>query len=142
MRITARLYMPSVEQMIKDYGLNKGGKVQKFIDQFILEQSEPYVPHDSGNLVASASRSTEVGSGQIIWDTPYAHYLHEGRLMVSPTTKSSWARKGEQKVYAEPPKTLMFHSGDSNRKEHWIDRFLIDKKEELIKECEKLINGG
>lgn len=142
MRISARLYLPSVEQMIKDCGLNKGGKVQKYIDQFILEQSEPYIPHDVGELVASGSRSTQIGSGLIIWDTPYAHYMHEGRLMISPTTGSSWAKKDEQKIYAEPSKTLVYHSGDSNRKDHWTDRFLIDKKDELIKNCEKLANGG
>lgn len=142
MRIVARLYLPTVEEMIKDCGLDDGGIVQQHIDNFVLEQSEPYIPHKTGALIASGSFSTEIGSGQVIWNTPYAHYVYEGKLMVSPTTGSPFAKKYEEKVYAEPTKTLEYHSGDSNRKDHWFDRMIIDKKEELIKECQAIVNGG
>ena len=142
MKIVARLYLPTIEEMIKDCGLDEGGKVQQHIDNFVLEQSEAYIPHRTGKLIASGPISTKIGDGQVIWNTPYAHYVHEGRLMVSPTTGSSWAKKDEQKVYAEPPKTLDYHSGDSNRKDHWFDRMIIDKKEELIKECQVIVDGG
>lgn len=142
MRITARLYLPTVEEMIKNCGLNKGGRIQQHIDQFVLEKSEPYIPKgDSGGLILSGSNATRIGSGQVIWDAPHAHYQHEGLLMVSPTTGSSWAKKHEQKIYAEPQKTLDYHSGDENRKDHWVDRMLVDEKEKLIEECQKIANG-
>ncbi len=141
MKITARLYLPSAAKMIKNCGLDKGGKVQKYIDQFVLEQSEPYIPHKTGNLVTSGTNATKIGSGQVIWDSPYAHYMYEGLLMVSPSTGSSWAKKDEQKVYKEPPTKLNYHSGDDNRKEKWFDRMMIDRKEELIKGCQKIVDG-
>ncbi|MGN1298248.1 MAG: minor capsid protein [Clostridia bacterium] len=142
MKITARLFLPSVEKMMKNCGLNEGGEVQKYIDNFVLEQSEPYMPHKSGVLIASGSLSTKIGSGQVIWNIPYAHYMYEGKLMISPSTGSSWAKKYEEKIYAEPQKTLDYHSGDNNRREHWFDRMIIDKKEELIKGCQKIVDGG
>lgn len=140
MRVVASLYLPSIEQMIKDCGLDEGGEVQKTIDQFVLERSEPYIPMDDARqLILSGSRATKIGSGEVIWDTPYAHYQYEGLLMVSPSTGSAWAKYGEQKEYATPLKTLNYHGGD-NRKDHWFDRMMIDKKEELIEECQKVIN--
>jgi len=142
LRIVARLYLSSVEEMMKKCGLNEGGKVQQYIDNFVLEQSEPYIPHKTGELITSGSRSTKIGSGQVIWNTPYAHYIYEGKLMVSPSTGSSWAKKHEQKIYAEPQKTLKYHNGDNNRKDHWFDRMIIDKKKELIKGCQAIVNGG
>lgn len=142
MKITARLYLPTVEQIMKKCGVDEGGKVQKYIDQFVLEQSEPYIPHKSGNLVTSGTNATKIGSGQVIWNAPYAHYMYEGLLMISPTTGSSWANKGEQKIYKEPSTILNYHSGDSNRKEKWFDRMMINKKEELIAGCQKIVNGG
>lgn len=140
MKITARLCLPSIAKIIKNCGLNEGGKVQKYIDQFVLEQSEPYMPHKTGNLVTSGTNATKIGSGQVIWNSPYAHYMYEGLLMISPSTGSSWAKKDEQKVYKEPPTKLNYHSG-GNRKEKWFDRMMIDKKEELIKGCQKIVNG-
>lgn len=139
MRVVASLYLPSVEQMLEDCGLNEGGEVQKTIDQFVLSQSEPYIPHRNGQLIVSGSKATKIGSGEVIWNTPYAHYMYEGRLMVSPTTGSSWARKDEQKIYANPPQTLKYHGGEL-RGDHWFDRMMIDKKDELIEECQKVIN--
>lgn len=139
MKVVARLYLPTVEEMMKKCGLDEGGKVQEHIDNFVLEQSEPYIPHKTGTLISAGIIAS--GGGQVIWNTPYAHYIHEGKLMVSPTTGSSWAKKDEQKVYAEPTKTLNYHSGDSNRRDHWFDRMIIDKKDELIKECQAIVNG-
>lgn len=140
MKVVARLYLPTVEEMMKDCGLDEGGEVQQHIDNFVLEQSEPYMPHKTGTLISEGIIAS--GGGQVIWNTPYAHYMYEGRLMVSPTTGSPFAKKYEQKVYAEPPKTLDYHSGDSNRRDHWFDRMIVDKKEELIKECQVIVDGG
>lgn len=140
MKITAHLYLPSVEKMMENCGLNKGGKVQQYIDNFVKEKSEPYIPHKTGALVASSSISSN--GGQVIWNTPYAHYMYEGKLMISPSTGSSWAKKYEQKLYAEPSKTLHYQSGNENRRERWFDRMIIDKKDELIKNCQNIVNGG
>ena len=56
---------------------------------------EPYVP--ARNMVLSRNVRTYVEDGQGIvhYLSPYAHYQHEGILMVSRITGSPWARRGE-----------------------------------------------
>jgi len=138
LKVVARLYLPTVEEMMKNCGLDGGGEVQQHIDNFVLEQSEPYMPHKTGTLISEGIIAS--GGGQVIWNTPYAHYIHEGRLMISPTTGSPFAKKNEEKVYASPTRAL-FDSSEV-RRDHWFDRMIIDKKEELIKECQAIVDGG
>lgn len=149
MRVVASLYLPSIEQMIKDCGLDEGGEIQKTIDQFVLEQSEPYIPMDDARqLILSGTDATKIGSGEVIWDTPYANYLYEGKLMVDPITLKGafyspdygfWSRPNTAKIMDPSGRDLIYHGGD-NRRDHWFDRMMIDKKEELIEECQKVIN--
>ena len=45
MKIKASLELP--KDLVKSVGLDEGGKVQKYIDSFVLYHSEPYVPGSS-----------------------------------------------------------------------------------------------
>lgn len=140
MRIHAKLEIPNIDELMKDCGLDEYGEVQKYIDNFIIEKSEPYMPKKDDILIESAS----IGSrgGLVIWDTPYAQYLYEGKLMVSPTTGSSWAKFGEEKVLASPSVDLHYHSGDSNRREKWFDRMIDNEMDNLIEGIQNIVNGG
>ena len=65
--------------LLNEYGLEKGGRVQRFIDQKVIDGCHPYVPASPDRtLEFSAQVSTEIGSGQVIWNTPYAHYQYMG----------------------------------------------------------------
>ena len=65
--------------LLAAYGLEKGGRVQRFIDQKVIDSCTPYVPASPDRtLEFSAQVSTEIGSGQVIWNTPYAHYQYMG----------------------------------------------------------------
>ena len=44
MKIKANLILPDTGELMKSVGLNEGGKVQKYIDGFIFDHSEPYLP--------------------------------------------------------------------------------------------------
>ena len=80
---------------IKRLGLEDGGSVQKAVDQSILDVCEPYTPMDlssgadGGGLVRSAIMHTVIGSGEIVWRTPYAHYVYEGKVYVDPITHAA-----------------------------------------------------
>lgn len=50
-------------------GLNKA---QAMFDQEVLGVTEPYVPMDTGLLRRSAVMASEIGSGEIVYATPYA----------------------------------------------------------------------
>jgi len=86
--------------------LERGGPLQMFVDSTALNGVAPYVPMGIGILSKSATLHTEIGSGAIIWKTPYARYLWYGKLMVDPVTKKGafydptygfWSRRGVQK---------------------------------------------
>ena len=45
---------------------------QAMLDEEILRRTEPYVPVDSGVLKSSAALASDIGSGELVWATPYA----------------------------------------------------------------------
>jgi hypothetical protein len=59
---------PKAEVYIKQLGLDKGGRVQKVIDNEIIRLSEPYVPLDTGATRDSAYKNTKIGSGTITYE--------------------------------------------------------------------------
>lgn len=139
MKIKAHLILPTVKEMMKDCGLDEGGEVQKYIDQFIFYHSEPYLP---GSHIHRESESVNrFGTGQVIWDTPDAQFLYEGKLMVDPETLSPFARKGVQKILDPEGRDLKYGGGGLRGKD-WVNRMLKDEEEELIKGCQNKVNGG
>lgn len=72
----------STEQLLRERGLNKGGKVQKFIDSEVIRCMDPFTPFRSGTLKKSATLGTVIGSGLIKYVAPYArrnYYENAGR---------------------------------------------------------------
>jgi hypothetical protein len=72
------------------------------------DDSTQYVPTREKHLKESVKIEKEPGKCLLIWDSDYARYLYYGVLMVSPTTESAWAKKGEKKVIKKPIKELVF----------------------------------
>ena len=72
-RLDAQL---SPDDILAAYGLERGGRVQRTIDQKVIDYCTEggYVPASPDRtLEFSAQASTEIGSGQVVWNTPYAH---------------------------------------------------------------------
>lgn len=139
MNIKAKLEFPSVEEMMRECGLNENGEVQKYIDEFVLFHSEPYLP--GRHIHNGGVTNTRIGNGQVIWDTPDAQFLYEGKLMIDPETLSPFARKGVQKILDPSGRELEYHGGGLRGKD-WVNRMLEDEKEDLIKGCQIIVNGG
>lgn len=146
MKIKASLELPN--DLVKSVGLDEGGKVQKYIDSFVLYHSEPYAPgkhiHDSGVI------ATKIGSGKVIWDTPDANYLYEGKLMVDPITLKGaffapdygfWSRPNTQKIMDPTGRDLVYHGGGL-RGSHWFDRMIENEMDDLLDGIVKLIGGN
>lgn len=71
-------------RVIQKRGLQSGGLVQQIIDSEILRLCDPYVPFDTGMLKDSGILSTDIGSGVVVYDTPYArrqYYENKGSGM-------------------------------------------------------------
>lgn len=66
---------------------------QVWLDKTILKDCEPYVPTDSGELIRSARVASKPGSGEIIYNTPYArtlYYGYKGKSKTRPLATSLW----------------------------------------------------
>lgn len=67
-----------LKQVLKSRNLDTKGKAQQHIDSEVLRLSEPFVPKDiaaasqGGNLIQSGIMNTEIGSGEVKYNTPYA----------------------------------------------------------------------
>ena len=72
----------STEQLLRERGIEKGGKVQKFIDSEVIRCMDPFTPFRNGFLKKSATLGTVIGSGLIKYVAPYArrnYYENAGR---------------------------------------------------------------
>lgn len=128
------------EELLRNHGLQDGGPVQKLIDSECMRYIGPYMPRrQAGELEHMMVMSTVIGTGQIDIPGPYAHYLHEGVLYVSPTTGSSWAKKDEVKV---PTGKELTYAGAPMRGKKFFDRMKADHKEDIRKSAQALIDRG
>jgi len=70
-----------------------GAAAQVWLDKTVLKDCEPYVPTDSGELIRSARAASKPGSGEIIYNTPYAsalYYGYQGKSKTRPLATRLW----------------------------------------------------
>lgn len=82
MDFKTKLIIHDINKSIAKRGLESQGKVQQYIDSEVLRLSDPYIPMDTGELKRSGTRSTKIGSGKVVWNTPYArrqYYENKGK---------------------------------------------------------------
>lgn len=66
------------EELLKRLNLESGGKVQQVIDASVIRYSMPYIPWETGTLARSPYTATVIGSGEVVYPEPYAHYQYCG----------------------------------------------------------------
>ena len=68
--------MKSADQILKEHGLEPGGKVQRYIDTEVVRLSDKFVPMRTGTL--KKALGTVYGSGKVKYNVPYAknQYYH------------------------------------------------------------------
>lgn len=128
------------DTILRNHGLQEGGAVQKLVDVECMRYMSSYMPRrQAGELEHMMVLATVIGSGQIDTPGPYAHYLHEGILYVSPTTGSSWAKRGEIKV---PTGKELTYAGAPMRGKKWFDRMKADHKDDILRAARALVRRG
>lgn len=98
--------------------LKPGGEVQTWFDNEFIKHCEPYVPRKEGVLAGSAWLSTEIGSGQIIYSTPYA-----------------------EKMYTSPELDFRGKDDSPARGAFWAERMWADRGEEIVQGAAKRAGG-
>jgi hypothetical protein len=91
------------ERILKDRGLEDGGIVQKFIDSECLRLTAPFVPKDTGGLIESGTINTKIGSGEVIYNTPYARrwYYMPAQFQGAPQRGNYWFTRMAQQYKAK-----------------------------------------
>lgn len=65
----------------------KYNQAQSFVDSEVLRLCDPLTPMRSKALILSGTLATDVGSGMVQYNAPYARYHYYGKLMVGPAPK-------------------------------------------------------
>ena len=130
----------TAETIKRNHGLQPGGSVQKLVDGECMRYMGDYMPRrQAGELEHMMVMATVIGSGQIDIPGPYANYLHEGILYVSPTTGSAWAKKNEIKI---PTDQELTYAGAPVRGKKFFDRMKADHKDDILQAAQALIDRG
>lgn len=130
----------TAETIKRNHGLQPEGPVQKLVDSETMRYMSDYMPRrQAGELEHMMILATVIGSGQIDIPGPYAHYLHEGILYVSPTTGSAWAKKNEIKI---PTDQELTYAVAPMRGKKFFDRMKADHKDDILQAAQALIDRG
>ncbi|MCM1024414.1 MAG: minor capsid protein [Prevotella sp.] len=79
-KINAYFNIEAPSKIIRELGLQKGGKVQRYTDTAVVRHCDKYVPMRTGIL--KKANGTVYGSGKVKYNTPYAaenYYRNKGR---------------------------------------------------------------
>lgn len=138
--MNVKLDMSPAAALLAKRGIQEGGPVQKVVDSEAMQYMSDYMPRrQAGELEHLMVMATVLGSGRIDIPGPYAHYLHEGILYVSPTTGSAWAKKDEMKV---PTGKELTYAGAPMRGKKFFDRMKADHKEDILAAAQAQANKG
>nr|DAI95701.1 MAG TPA: Minor capsid protein [Caudoviricetes sp.] len=91
-------------------------RAQKFLDNEVLRTTAPYVPHVTGTLERSGQLGTVIGSGEVVYNAPYA--------------AAQYYNTAESRDY------------DPQRGGMWFERSKADHKGEWLRGTKKIAGGG
>lgn len=146
--INARLINPESldpDDLLVRCGFQKGGPVQSLIDERVIEYSNPYVPASPNRILEfSAKPTTEIGSGTVIWNTPYARYLYYGVVYgpnflvdVDGDGVLEWRSKKGKKKHPTDRKLTYDTAQNPLAGAHWVDRMKADRMDDILDEARK-----
>lgn len=134
---------------LKAHGLEPGGRVQMAIDNAVIRYCHPYVPFETGILASSPYTASPPGSGQVIYNTPYARYLYYGQVM-GPNIPVFEDDSGIPTRYFSPPGEKKHLTGKElqyNQDVHpdagpfWFERMKAVHARDIIEEANAVANS-
>ena len=63
---------------LKEKLSSRRNRAHEVLDLAVMKDTDPFVPMRQGTLASSVLRSTKVGSGEVVYDTPYARHMYYG----------------------------------------------------------------
>lgn len=98
MSFGTRVQMATLGILLAGRGLEPRGRVQKYVDSEVLRLTDKYVPMDTGKLKESGVRNTKIGSGEVVYKTPYARRMYYNKgysFRGAPMRGSYWFERSK-----------------------------------------------
>lgn len=86
------------DQNLGDELSSRFNKAQQFIDSECLRHCEKFTPKDTGILIQSGIMNTTIGSGELVYRTPYARrwYYRPAAFQGAPLRGNMWFERMKQ----------------------------------------------
>lgn len=131
MNLNIKVKMNSHKRIIKDHGLDKDGRVTKFLRDDVYRLYEPYVPRENGDLYRNVTYPNNHSIKHIM---PYSHYMYKGKTAVGASRP-----KGVKRKISNKP---LQYQGAPKRGAEWEKRMMNDRRREVCKDVENFIERG
>ena len=137
------------EKLLSRFNLESGGKVQQAIDAAVIRYDMQYVPWDTGTLAKSPYSVTNIGSGEVIYPGPYAHYMYYGEVY-GPNIPIFEDDSGERTGWFSPPGREKSPTGrpiqyspepNPLAGSFWFERMKADHLADILDEARKAVRG-
>lgn len=129
MNASFQINMDSLQEMLIRRGLERNGRVQRYIDNEVLRLSMPMIPFQVGDLQRSGQLGSQVGSGVITYNAPYARYHYYGKVMAGRAPKHVTGKK-------------LKHHGSPLRGAFWFERMKAAYKKQILEGARREAGKG
>ena len=143
LKITKVFLNTDTEALLSRFNLESGGLVQQAIDKAVIDWDLQYVPWETGTLAKSPYSVTAIGTGEVVYPGPYAHYLYYGEVY-GPNIPIFDDDSGEPTGWFSPPGREKIPTGrelqyatDVNplAGSYWFERMKADHLDDIVKEA-------
>lgn len=141
----------SPDDILALFGLEDHGRVQQTIDQSVIDYCQPYVPASPDRtLEFSAQVSTDIGSGTVMWNTPYAHYQYAG-IVYGPNIPIIDPETGVLMGWFSPPgrpkhptdRELTYDTSQNPMAgPYWFERMKADRLRDILSAAQRAATQG
>lgn len=104
----------------------KYNQAQSFVDSEVLRLCDPLTPMRSKAIILSGTLATDVGSGLVQYNAPYARYHYYGKLMVGPAPKKL-------------TEIDLTYEGAPQRGAFWFERMKANDAKAILKGAGKIV---
>lgn len=110
------------------------GRAENVVAQQVMKDTAPFVPALTGSL----TQRTRVVGNEVIYPGPYARFLYYGKVMVDPTTGSTYAPKGGTKMVTD--RNLVFNTTmHPQAQAHWFDASKAQNMKKWVRVADKAV---
>ena len=141
--------MKPVEEILARKGLNITGDVQQFHTANVLRRIVKYMPYRTGATIKIMQAQSPVDKPYINLATPYARYIHEGKVMVNAETGSGppvipnvgprW-RRGTKLRATDRPLTYT-KTKNPEAGPRWGERLMAAESDAMLDDIKKYVQG-